>query len=195
MLKLADPCHRITQDGILLYCLGKEAGIIIALRFLISNFLFSEVISMPIPFNILRLSNDNFHPQQLAHLAKTSAQEGFDYVQRFCANWENGNNRFDRPGEAFFAAVFEDKILGIGGRNIDPYSNNPGIARVRRMYISPEWRHIRMGSKILENILDVPAGMFHKITVRTMNPAARKFYEYHGFCYVGEGEVTHEREF
>lgn len=151
---------------------------------------------MAVAFKIKSLSRiaDSFDPTRLNGIVRESTAEGFSMVGKFQLCWTNGRNRFDQPGEAFFIAEFEDKILAIGGRNICPYANDPQVARVRHLYVSPEWRHIGMGSAVLKHVLDMPAGMFHKICVRTMNPGARKFYERHGFKYTGEGDTTHELE-
>lgn len=115
-------------------------------------------------------------------------------MQRLHDNFVNGSNRFDKKGEGLFMAEHEGQIVGIGGRNIDPYTAEADIVRVRHLYVMPEWRYIGVGSRLLHQIVDVPERAFKKITVRTDNPAARKFYEVQGFKYVGEGDVTHEMD-
>lgn len=147
-----------------------------------------------IPFKVFRFDENNFTADVLAPVVRHSTGEGYNMLVRLCDEWLSGANRFNKKGEAFFGTEFEGKILGVGGRCIDPYLNDPGVVRVRHLYVLPEWRHVGVGSKLLKSILDVPAGIFRKITLRTDNPAARKFYEYHGFKYTGEGDVTHEFE-
>lgn len=149
---------------------------------------------MPLPFKIIRIDTGSFDPEVLATLMRHCKIEGFQMMQRLHDNFVNGSNRFDKKGEALFIADHETKIIGIGGRNIDPYTADTGIARVRHLYVMPEWRYIGVGSRLLNQIIDVPERVFKKITVRTDNPAARKFYEVHGFKYVGEGEVTHKMD-
>ncbi len=149
---------------------------------------------MPIPFKIFRIDEKNFDTEVLAPLMRHSQAEGFKMILKLRDEWQNGDNRYNKKGEAFFGAEFEGKVLGVGGRCLDPYLKTPDVVRVRHLYVLPEWRHVGVGSKILDRILDVPDGQFKKVTLRTDNPAARKFYEFHGFKYVGEGEVTHELE-
>ena len=148
----------------------------------------------PLPFKITRVDTSSFDPEVLAPLMRHCKIEGFQMMQRLHDNFVNGSNRFDKKNEGLFIADHESKIVGIGGRNIDPYTAETGIARVRHLYVMPEWRYVGVGSLLLKHIIAVPDHAFNKVTVRTDNPAARKFYEVHGFKYVGEGEITHEMD-
>ena len=147
-----------------------------------------------INFSIKPITEDDFDPSRFTLLLKKSRGEGMNLVLRLTENWENGSNRFNQPGEAFYAAEHEGRYLAVGGRSLDPYIKDPSVLRVRHVYVLPEWRRLGIASGLMKRVLDIPPGQFKKLTLRTLNPAARKFYERLGFSYVGEGETTHEME-
>jgi GNAT superfamily N-acetyltransferase len=147
-----------------------------------------------IDFKIKPVVEDIYDPAQFALLLKKSRGEGLNLILRLTENWECGANRFNRPGEAFFAAEHEGRYLAVGGRSHDPYLKDPSVLRIRHVYVLPEWRRLGIASVLMKRVLDIPRGPFKKLTLRTLNPAARKFYERLGFSYVGEGDVTHELE-
>ncbi len=149
---------------------------------------------MSIDFKIIPITDENYDRQKMAALLKKSQAEGYNLVLRFCENWESASNRFNLPGEAFFGIENEGRFIGMGGRSLDPYLNDPKALRVRHVYLLPEWRQLGIGTELMKRIMDVPPEGFTKLTLRTLHMAARKFYEKIGFQYVGEGEITHERE-
>lgn len=141
---------------------------------------------------IIRLDETSFDAQKLSPLLRKSQSEGYNLVLRLSEGWESGENRFDKPGEAFFAVEHEGRWLAVGGRSLDPYLGDAGAIRVRHVYVLPEWRGAGVGSALMKKILDIPPGMFHRVTLRSLNPIARKFYERLGFTALGDGPVTHE---
>jgi GNAT superfamily N-acetyltransferase len=147
-----------------------------------------------INFSIKPIVEDDYDPARFALLLKKSRGEGMNLVLRLTENWENGSNRFSQPGEAFYGVEHEGRYLAVGGRSLDPYINDPSVLRVRHVYVLPEWRRLGIASALMKRVLDIQRGQFKKFTLRTLNPAARKFYERLGFAYVGEGETTHEME-
>ncbi len=147
-----------------------------------------------INFSIKPITEDAYDPSRFALLLKKSRGEGLNLILRMTENWENESNRFNKPGEAFYGVEHEGRFLAVGGRSLDPYINDPAILRVRHVYVLPEWRRLGLASALMKKVLDIPRGPFKKFTLRTLNPAARKFYERLGFSYVGEGDVTHELE-
>ena len=69
-------------------------------------------------------------------LLHESEREGFAFVRRLLADWQSGANRFDCMGEALVLADANDKVVGVGGLNVDPYANDPQVARIRHVYIA-----------------------------------------------------------
>lgn len=142
-------------------------------------------------YKITQVGTADFDPAKLAPLLKQSQSEGYNLVLRLAEGWENKTNCFDKPGEAFFAAVHEGRWLGVGGRSIDPYLGDARAVRVRHVYVLPGWRNGGVGTALMKRVLDIPKGLFDKVTLRTLNPVARKFYERLGFEAVDDGAVTH----
>ena len=87
-------------------------------------------------FSVTRL--DELPPDRLADLIAESEREGFALVRRLVDDWESGDNRFDRPGEALFAVVADGRVLGVCGLNIDPYLPGGRVGRVRHLYVAAD---------------------------------------------------------
>jgi hypothetical protein len=74
---------------------------------------------------------------RLFNLLSASQQEGFHSIHRLIYDWEAGHNRFNRPGDALFAAEQNNCLVGVCGLNNDPYCTDSTIGRVRRLYVLP----------------------------------------------------------
>lgn len=140
---------------------------------------------------VIKKIESNLPVAALDDLRAASTAEGFGMVRDLIDHWNDNTNTFNKPGEAFFVAEDGGRIVGIGGRNIDPYLNDPRVARVRRVYILPAYRRRGVARQILKKILNVSAGTFTRVTLRTESPAAGKFYESLGFSPTGEEQTTH----
>lgn len=129
---------------------------------------------------------------ELNDLLTASAAEGFGMIQDLIDHWNDKSNTFSKPGEALFVVQDGSRIVGVGGRNIDPYLNDNKVARVRRLYILPRYRRRGVASKLLKEILNVPLGTFNRFTLCAENPAAHRLYERMGFAPTGEARTTHQ---
>src|SRR3989442_1637640 len=76
----------------------------------------------------------------LAALIAESEQAGLRFVRRLVEEWGTGANRFDRSGEALFAARVDGELVGVCGLNIDPYAANDRIGRLRHLYVRSAFR-------------------------------------------------------
>src|ERR1700722_8018950 len=103
----------------------------------------------------------------LGEMLESSLAEGFKMVQVLIDDWNNSTNTFSKPGEAFFIAEADGKVVGMGGRNIDPYLNDQNVARVRRLYVLPAFRRKSVGRMLMKSIMDVPPGTFTCFTLWT----------------------------
>jgi len=129
----------------------------------------------------------------LRELRVESLQEGFSFIERLCAEWISGANRFDAPGEALFLAVSEGQVVGVCGLNCDPYAHDPRIGRVRRLYVSRTHRRRGIGQRLLAAVVAGARGHFSSVRVRT--EVAGDFYTAQGFRRIATGaEVTHVLE-
>jgi hypothetical protein len=62
-------------------------------------------------------------------LLDESLRGDYRMLSRFKEGWENGTGRFDRPGEMILGAFAGTRLIGVGGRSIDPYENDPASLR------------------------------------------------------------------
>ena len=126
----------------------------------------------------------------LHELRAESSREGFKFMERLCAEWVSGANRFNAPGEALFIALANGRAAGICGLNCDPYAGDPRIGRVRRLYVAPAHRRHGVGQALLETVVAHARGHFSRLRVRT--EAAGEFYTAYGFRRIAtEPETTH----
>ena len=126
-------------------------------------------------------------------LLKASTEEGFRFVRRLRDEWRSGANRFDRPGEALFLAWVEGRLVGVCGFNRDPFENNPGVGRLRHLYVLPAHRQQGIGRALTLAVLDEAKHTFTRVRLRTP-PSARAvaFYRSLGFTQVHAVTATHE---
>ena len=134
-------------------------------------------------------------PSGLDVLLAESEQAGTRLVRRLVEEWATGANRFDRPGEALFTAQVEGRLVGVCGLNIDPYTAEQGVGRVRHLYVLSVHRRLGVGRQLIEAVLDAARGRFHSLRLRTANPVAARLYQSLGFRpSVGTADCTHVME-
>lgn len=127
------------------------------------------------------------------HLLETeSKSEGFNFLVKMKTEWASGKNRFDKPGEKVFGIFDQDKLVAIGGINIDPYAGDTSIGRVRHLYVLRNHRRQQLGAKLIAEIVRFGAQNFTKLRLRTDTVAAAEFYEKLGFKTVDDSSASHE---
>src|SRR3984893_14804035 len=70
-------------------------------------------------------------PDDFENLLADSLDNGHQFLQRLQTEWLSGANRFSRPGERLLAAVERNRLIGVGGINIDPYLSDTAKGRIR----------------------------------------------------------------
>jgi GNAT superfamily N-acetyltransferase len=134
----------------------------------------------------------NLPPDALDVLAAESEQDGWRFVRRLADEWATGANRFDRPGEALFAAWAAGQLVGVCGLNADPYSPKWGVGRVRHLYVLRDFRRRGIGRRLVEAVVAAARRRFSSLRLRTENPEAAVYYERLGFQQrVGMPDCTH----
>jgi len=121
----------------------------------------------------------------LGALLAESERAGFRFVSRLVDEWVSGANRFDRSGEALFAAWVDGQVAGVCGLNIDPYSADGRVGRVRHLYVLAELRRHGIGRQLVAEVVRAAQSGFDILRLRTGNPSAARFYEALGFRPVG----------
>lgn len=113
-------------------------------------------------------------------------------VERALEEWRSGINRFDRDGEAFFVAIAPTHgVVGMCGLNVDLFVPDPGVGRVRRLYVLPGYRRSGIARRLVAACLACAEGAFHRVRVRTFEPDAAKFYEVIAFSPIDSDSATH----
>jgi len=117
----------------------------------------------------------------LKPLLEESRMQGFEFVNRLAAEYANGTNRFDGPGEALFGVTCGGSLVAIGGLNRDPYAQHDYTGRVRRVYVLDQWRGQGVGRLLVERIIAEAREHFSLLTLRTLSEQADGFYRALGF--------------
>jgi GNAT superfamily N-acetyltransferase len=128
----------------------------------------------------------------LRALVAESERSGRRFVGRLTVEWASGINRFAQPGEALFAARVEGQVVGVGGLNVDPYSPEGRVGRVRHLYVMKAYRRHAIGRRLVAEVVAAARRSFDRLRLRTANPEAARFYEALGFApRAGEADCTH----
>lgn len=129
----------------------------------------------------------------LMDLARDAEGDGHRMVSRLIADWREGTNRFEAPGECLYSASEKGAMLAVGGLNVDPFVSDRGVGRVRRLYVSANLRRRGIGSMLVDRLVQEARTTFDLLRLRTFNPAAAAFYTSCGFTEVsGDETCTHQ---
>lgn len=131
-------------------------------------------------------------PDDLFVLLEASLAEGYDFVERLITDWNDGSNRFDRPGEVLLQVRDGLALVAIGGLNVDPYLDDASVGRIRHVYVLPSARRFGVGSVLIRSLLACARTDFARVRLRVGTPRGRPFYEALGFATTDEVDATHE---
>jgi GNAT superfamily N-acetyltransferase len=92
--------------------------------------------------------------------------------------WSAGKTRFDRAGEALFAAYANGVLAGIGGITHEPAI--PGALRMRRFYVRRPFRRRGIARGLARSLLERPEAEGRTITANA-STGSRPFWESLGF--------------
>lgn len=130
-------------------------------------------------------------PPGIDDLRIEASSAGFRFMEKLVSEWESQANRFDRPGEMLAGAFQNAQLVAVGGLNIDPYANDPSIARLRHLYVLRRVRRQRVGSHIVHHVLDSARTSFASVRLFTDTAEAAAFYEKLGFARANSPTATH----
>ena len=140
---------------------------------------------------IIRL--DSLSPD-LEILRAEAVGQGFMFMNRLVSDWTSGANTFSGGGECLLGAFAEDRLIGLGGLNVDPYLPGAGVARVRHVYVLDRWRHKGVGRALVERLLNEARGVFGEVRLRTDTDGAAAFYIRCGFRELNDATASHALE-
>ncbi|MGZ7149094.1 GNAT family N-acetyltransferase [Bacillus sp. BC08] len=115
------------------------------------------------------------------YLVQESKEEGFNFLEKLISEYENKINTFNKTGECLYGIFQGEKLIGIGGLNEDPYTENNKIGRLRRFYISKDYRRIRLGNLLLNRLLSHAEKYFKVVVLHTDTKQGGAFYTANGF--------------
>ena len=117
----------------------------------------------------------------ISQLVKES-EGGVSFFNTLVNDFQDGSNKFDKPGEAlFFIQNKSEEVVAIGGVNQSPFSDDKDVARLQRFYVAADARRQGVGSILLEEIVRHSRDSFREMTVRTESSKADAFYRANGF--------------
>jgi len=112
-------------------------------------------------------------------------------LRRLDENWRNGTNTFSRPGELLLCAHSGSELVGLCGRNIDPYARDARAGRVRHLYVRRSHRGQGVGRLLVQAVAHDAGRYFDYLNTRAPREAF-PFYESLGFERVADDPtVTH----
>ena len=133
-------------------------------------------------------------PTAIAPLLAASAAEGFRFVARLADAWASGAERYDAPGTVLLGAYDGERLVAVGGLTPDPYGGEPGVGRVRHVYVLPEARRQGVGRRLVRALEAEAAGHYRELVLRTDTDHAARFYAALGYTPLGPGgTATHRR--
>ena len=131
-------------------------------------------------------------PPGLTLLRTEAAADGFRFLDRLVAEWDSGSNRFDAPGERLLGAFLDDRLVAIGGLNIDPYADEAGTARLRHVYVLKAERRRGLARMLVRRLLDdAREAGFSQVRLLTDTVAGARFYESLGFSSLRSPHGSH----
>lgn len=127
-------------------------------------------------------------------LAPAAVGEAFAPIQWLKEQWLDGINRFSQPGEAFYVARIDGRLVGVCGLNRDPYDKGSSSGRLRRLYVLPEFRRKGIGRKLVLCALEEARPHFTVANLRTLDDESAAFFVAIGFQKVENNEGhTHSK--
>ncbi len=124
---------------------------------------------------------ENLMKYEFKYLVQESKEEGFNFLKKLINEYENKLNTFNKTGECLYGIFQGEKLIGIGGLNEDPYTENNKIGRLRRFYISKDYRRIGLGKSLLNKLLSHAEKNFKVVVLHTDTKQGDAFYSANGF--------------
>lgn len=128
-------------------------------------------------------------PPDFDVLRRDAAAEGKRFLERLCAEWQSGEQRFSGTHEALLAARVNGELAGVGGMTIDPVT--PSAMRMRRFFVRQAYRRLGLGRQLAAALLNRPVPSGTIITVNTDSAEAAAFWEAIGFRHEPRNGFTH----
>lgn len=129
-------------------------------------------------------------------LLDASEAEGFRFVRRVVNEWASGKNRFSGGGEALLGILVDDRLVAICGLTRDPYLDDPGVGRLRNLYVLPAYRCRGLGAALSREVIERASSSYRVLRLRAATREAGALYERLGFTPAADvADCTHVLSF
>jgi GNAT superfamily N-acetyltransferase len=134
----------------------------------------------------IQLPLDGFEP--LAHEARA---EAYHFIERLQEDWDANRNRYSGEGEVLLGVFCDGQLVALGGLNRDPFTDTPGVGRLRHVYVRSAWRRRGIGEALVAELLQRARLSFRETRLHADNPVAIRLYEGMGFTPFTGDRSTH----
>ena len=132
-----------------------------------------------------------YTPEAFAPLLDEAQAAGVAFLSRLRDEWLSGALRFERSGELLLGAFVDGQLVGIGGVSLDPYRPEPGLGRVRHLYVLRAFRRRGIAGRLMAEILARAPSTFTTLRLSTSSAEAAPLYESLGFQRSDRDRETH----
>lgn len=134
-----------------------------------------------------------FATSDLARLNDFAKSENINVVSKLISSWSDNESFFGGRGEGLWIARTTEsgEVIGVGGITICPTFTES--RRVRRFYISPEWRRRGVATALANKCIEraKSAGVSTVTCHAAASAMAPSFWESVGFEPVADSDITH----
>jgi GNAT superfamily N-acetyltransferase len=134
-----------------------------------------------------------FNASDLLRLNDLAKSENINVVSKLISSWSVSKAFFGDRGEGLWIARTTEsgEVIGVGGITICP--TLPGCRRVRRFYISPQWRRCGVATALANQCIEraKSAGVLTVTCHAAASAMAPRFWESIGFEPVEDSDITH----
>jgi GNAT superfamily N-acetyltransferase len=134
-----------------------------------------------------------FNASDLLRLNDLAKSENINVVSKLISSWSVSKAFFGDRGEGLWIARTTEsgEVIGVGGITSCP--TLPGCRRVRRFYISPQWRRCGVATALANRCIEraKSAGILTVTCHAAASAMAPRFWESIGFEPVEDSDITH----
>jgi GNAT superfamily N-acetyltransferase len=127
----------------------------------------------------------------LEQLQEEAKRNGYTFIDPLVEQWSSGANRFEAPGEILCGHLDDGLLVAVGGLTLDPFVDQPGTGRIRRVYVRSAWRNRGIGRALVSTLVEHARNNFRRVRLRAENADAARLYERMGFMPITNPDATH----
>jgi ribosomal protein S18 acetylase RimI-like enzyme len=124
----------------------------------------------------------DIHTVDLSGLLEESRRNHQRMIVKLIEQWESGENDFGKENEKYWGYFSEDRLIGVGGVNEDPYLKKNIYGRMRHLWVLEAFRRRGIGKALVVQAIEFSKNHYETMTLRTpKDGSADLFYEKLGF--------------